>query len=182
MLRLFAALFVACAIMSSASAQIIYEPVRYQYGGQTPFYYGGSDPEMFRFAHSDYSQAHNGFIEAHGNVMTHREVSYRRPHVYVDRLPRADASVWGYTADDARNDAYQNAARYFRMKDIVAQATVDESGAWHVAPQACSDHVGTIEIKPYVKPVATPQKVFIFPKGLLDKKLGDEPKTVASAQ
>ena len=66
--RLFAALLIACIVVSSASAQIIYEPVQYQYGGQTPFYYGGNDPDMFRFAQREYAEAHDGFASAHGNI------------------------------------------------------------------------------------------------------------------
>ena len=35
---------------STASAQIIYQPVQYQYDG---FYYGGDDPALFAKAHRD---------------------------------------------------------------------------------------------------------------------------------
>src|SRR5690242_4045580 len=100
--RMLAALLFACVVVSSASAQIIYEPIRYQYGGQTPWYYGGSDPDMFRFAQRSHSEAHDGFFSARGNYMTHHEVSYVRPHVYVDHMQRANAANYGYTADDAR--------------------------------------------------------------------------------
>src|SRR5580693_6109089 len=111
--RILAALLFVSALVSSASAQIIYEPIRYQYGGQTPFYYGGNDPEMFRTAARDYAGAKNGYVEAHGNYRSHRAVSDLMPGVYVDQLPRASAANLGYTADDARNDAYNNAPRYF---------------------------------------------------------------------
>jgi hypothetical protein len=181
--RLIAALLVACAIVSSASAQIIYEPVQYQYGGQTIWYYGGHDPDVFRFADREHALARNGFVFAVGDITSHKTVSWYHPAVYIDELRRADASIYGFTADDARNAAYQNAARYFCKKDILAQGSFDENGALHVAPHLSSERVsGTIEIKPYVRPVSAPNRVFIFPKDLLDKKLGDSPKTVASAQ
>jgi hypothetical protein len=181
-MRCLIAALVAFCLVSSASAQIFYEPIRYQYGDQTPFYYGGSNPDVFRTAQLDYVQAHNGFVEAHGDVTSHKEVLPTVPHIYVDQFPRNNAWVWGYTVDDARNAAYQNAARYFRKRDIVAQAQVDETGALHVMPQASSEHAGTIEIKPYVKSTVAPAKVLIFPNGMLDRKLVEEPKTLASAQ
>ncbi len=180
--RLIAAFVVVCAIVSSARAQIIYEPVRYQYGGQTPYYYGGSDPDVFRFAAREYGEAHNGFTSATADTMSFREVTSLRPRVYVDHIRRGDASIYGYTAVDARNDAYWNAARYFNKHDIIAKGVVDETGALHVSPQAASDRPGSIEIKPYVHPATVPTRVFIFPKDLLDKKLGEENKTVATAQ
>src|SRR2546423_699292 len=54
MMRLAAAVVVLVVFVSSTSAQIIYEPVRYQYGsGENVYYYGGSDPAMFRYAKHD---------------------------------------------------------------------------------------------------------------------------------
>ena len=184
MSRLFAALLLACIVVSSASAQIIYEPVQYQYGGtQAPFYYGGSNPDMFRFAWREYAEAHNGFASAHGSITQHDEVDLTDPHVYVDHLPRSNAAVYGYTANDARNDAYANAARYFCKRDAMHYAVQDEDGAWHVPPQVSGMHVGTIEIKPYVRPVAAPKRVIIIPKDMLDRKIvPDAPQRVASAQ
>jgi len=179
-MRCVLAALLACVVVSSASAQIIYEPVRYQYGGQTPYYYGGSDPDMFRFADREYANTRNGFAEAHGNVTTHREVSYLAPHVYVDQLPRANARIWGYTADDARYDAYHNASRYFSKRQLLASAVADEDGVWHV-PNQLPPHVGTIEIKPYVRATTMPRPIMIIPKELLDRKL-PEKKVVASAQ
>jgi len=180
--RLIAACVLVLVAVYSASAQVIYDPVKYQYGGQTPFYYGGSDPDVFRFAHREYAEAHDGFFAGVGDISTYREVTSVRPHVYVDHLPRTDASIYGYTANDARNAAYQNATRYFCKRDVLAQATVDGTGAFHVAPEVTGQRAGTIEIKPYVHPTTAPKRVFIFPKDLLDKKLGETPKTVASAQ
>jgi hypothetical protein len=180
--RLFAALLLAFVVVSSASAQIIYEPVQYQYGGQTPFYYGGSDPDMFRFAEREYAEAHNGFASAHGNITQHDEVDLTSPHVYVDHLPRANAAIYGYTANDARNDAYANAARYFCKRNAMHYAVQDEDGAWHVPPQVSGMHAGTIEIKPYVRPVMAPKPVIVIPKDMLDRKIQPESQKVASAQ
>jgi hypothetical protein len=174
--RLLAALFI-CALALSASAQVIYEPIRYQYGGATPFYYGGNNPDVMRFAHREYVETKNGFATAHGNVMTHREVSSLNPHVYVDGLPRTNAAIWGYTVDDVRNAASRNAPNYFRKRDLLDHAVQDASGAWHVPAQTSSTQSGTIEIKPHIPRNVTPAPVFVFPKHLLDRKLNpDEPK------
>ena len=181
MRRLIALLF-ACVVVSSASAQIIYEPIRYQYGGQTPFYYGGHDPEVFRFAQRDYAQAHDGFIEYHSDLRTFRVVSDVAPRVYVDELPRCDASIYGYTVADARNAAYQNAPRYFCKRDLLTHAVQDDSGAWHVPAQVPTSGSGSIEIKPYVKPMIAPKPILIIPKDLLDKPADAAKPVVAVAQ
>ena len=72
--RLIAAFVVVCAIVSSARADHL-RTRRYQYGGQTPYYYGGSDPDVFRFAAREYGEAHNGFTSATADTMSFREVT-----------------------------------------------------------------------------------------------------------
>jgi hypothetical protein len=182
--RLFAAFVLACIIVSSASAQIIYEPVQYQYGGtQAPFYYGGNDPDMFRFAEREYALAHSGFAMAHGDVTQYYAVDLTYPHVYIDQLPRTNAAIYGYNANDARNDAYANAARYFTKRGAMHYAVQDETGAWHIPPQVSGMHSGTIEIKPYVRPTVAPSPVIVIPKDMLDRKIvPDAPQKVANAQ
>ena len=45
------ALIAVVLVCSSQSfGQVIYEPVRYQYGEQNKFYYGGSDARIIRYA------------------------------------------------------------------------------------------------------------------------------------
>ena len=156
MRRLIALLF-ACVVVSSASAQIIYEPIRYQYGGQTPFYYGGHDPEVFRFAQRDYAQAHDGFIEYHSDLRTFRVVSDVAPAcMWMNcrvAMPQFTATRWLM-----RNAAYQNAPRYFCKRDLLTHAVQDDSGAWHVPAQVPTSGSGSIEIKPYVKPMIAPSR------------------------
>ncbi len=104
-----------------AAAQTIYEPIRYQYGGQNTFYYGGSDPDVIRRASGPATATWgriNGYAFTSGNVTTHRTVNNDRVRVYTDAIPYWNATLFGFTIDDARNEAYQSAPRYFRKSDI----------------------------------------------------------------
>jgi hypothetical protein len=114
---------------SSASAQVVYEPVRYQYGPNV--YYGGTNPS---FGNSAYSNLPPGLQSAapvagagaglpgvsssylYGSPSgTYPSLSMGTPqptvHVYSDALPYQEASQYGYTPDDARNEAYANVPR-----------------------------------------------------------------------
>ena len=165
--------------VASASAQIVYEPVRYQYvtgpNGNT-FYYGGSDPRMLHFAWTD------------TNVNPHQVVTQGHC-VYSDDVPRRNAFYFGWTAGDAYNEANQNVPRYWRKSDLLRSGHVDCSGAFVVPANApyCGD--GTIEIRPYMRPTTGPstgpRPVIIIPKDLLDKPLhkpDDNGNKVASAK
>src|SRR5829696_1294856 len=102
---------VVCAVTSSqASAQIIYEPVQYQYeaGGQ-PYYYGGSNPNMHRWAHSPVGGAGrwgrtNGLAFVSGDIDRNRAVRDENTlRAFTDALPYTNAHVYGFTDTDARN-------------------------------------------------------------------------------
>jgi hypothetical protein len=181
MLRLLTLLaLIGCGI-SSASAQIIYEPVQYQYGTDRHYYYGGNDPSVFRAA-EQYSDGGGQFGRVHGfawvsaNVMTHREVSTEAPRIYADSMPRTNAAIYGYSMDDARNEAYANVPRYFRMRDLLPFAVPDEGGSLHVPAQLPMTSDGSvIEIKPYVRKSApttgvSTGSIIIIPKHLLQEQ------------
>src|SRR5262245_7064564 len=107
---------------SHASAQIIYEPVQYQYGSQRAYYYGGNNPAIHRAAQSPQDDAGRwgrvgGYAFVSGNLDTHREVVTEHPRTFNDALGYQDASIYGYTPNDAHNDANANQPRYFRKSD-----------------------------------------------------------------
>jgi hypothetical protein len=161
MLRLAVAFVALCVVVSSASAQIIYEPVRYQYGsGNTVYYYGGSDPAMFRYAKHDV------------NVNPHQIVE-EPLRVYSDSLPRRNAAVFGYLPSDAHNDANRNLPGYYRKVDLLRSGHIDATGAYIVPANAPNNVHGMIEIRPYTttRPTTAPHPVIIIPKDLLDKPL-----------
>src|SRR5437762_13883767 len=96
----------ACALLfimqSFSFAQIIYEPVRYQYGNDYKFYYGGSDPRVIESAYEEDTRPGR-----------HISVEAMPLRVYHDSYPGWNAAIYGVTIADARNQAYNNAPRYF---------------------------------------------------------------------
>jgi hypothetical protein len=193
--------FLVCG--SSAFAQVIFEPVRYQYqaGGQL-YYYGGTDPRVHRMAAEPVGPGGswgriNGWDFAAGDIDRHREVAFERPvRVFSDAVPGQNAAaVARYTATDAMNDAYASVPRFFRMRDLLATGHVDESGALAVPSQPPTREMyggaastGTIEIRPYVRArararTAEPRPILIIPKDLLDEPAAPAPThSIASAR
>jgi hypothetical protein len=120
----------ALAIAASAAsswAQIIYEPIQYQYGEQNKFYYGGTDPHVFERAAvpSDPGAVWgrvNGFDFASADVRVHREVCDQPARVFSDALPTQSATLYGFTPADAENVANASMPRYFRKADVLNAA------------------------------------------------------------
>ncbi len=187
----------ALSISSSASAQVVYEPVQYQYqsGGQS-YYYGGSDPRMHWAANAESGLSSwgrsNGYAFHSARLDTHREVSAEPVRVFADQMPTQNARFFGYSVDDARNQAYANSYTYFRKADLLKTAQRQADGTWSVPAQPPAP--GTIEIRPYkpaaaIRPLmdekkaAEPKPILIIPKRLLDKPLwgGGSPTADAGA-
>ena len=122
---------------SSSHAQVIYEPVRYQYGPQPCYYYGGSDPRVFDRA--ERTRALDLRINRYGlngrAVIRRNSFGGRFPFVYSDAVPYANASIYGYSATDARNDAYLKVPRYYRMRDLLRAAVPVGRGLYVVPAQ-----------------------------------------------
>lgn len=172
----------ASVLASSASAQIIYKPLQYQYEafGQK-FYYGGMNPRVFTFAerrafaeqYLRYGRHPFGAPGYGDNARFSPKVT-----VYSDYLPPyVDAANFGFTPDDARNEALANVPRYFRKADLLKSAIVDCDGALIVPAQAPDPAVecrGTIDIRPYTgatQPATTQStRILIIPKKLLQPK------------
>ncbi|HEY7116073.1 MAG TPA: hypothetical protein VH475_05785 [Tepidisphaeraceae bacterium] len=197
MTRVVASLFAAALLLSfvgsiPVSAQVIYTPVQYQYfAGGRAYYYGGHDP----FIHAKAQQLTyvtgwgrtEGYAFHSGSIDTHREVSTERPRVYSDMIKNQEAGQFGFTDNDARNEAYAEAARYFRKADIARAAIVQPDGSW-VVP-AATPAAGTIDIRPYrvmappaAAPYTEPKPILIIPKRLLDKKLWPSETPTADAR
>jgi hypothetical protein len=150
-------LFLLGVCAASSRAQIIYEPVQYQYGDQNKFYYGGTDARVFERAAvlSDPGAAWgrvNGNDFASGDVWVHREVSDQPVRVYSDALPTQNASLYGFTATDAANVANASVPRYFRKADVLAAASggvgvliVPARAIFPAAPAVGSSHPPTTQ-------------------------------------
>jgi len=174
-------------ISSPALAQVMYLPVRSQFsaGGEQHYFYGGNDPRvhaMARYNCRPYGYATNLHRFDGGNSFGQTSPLYDRTPVFTDCIPFQDASRFGYTAADAHNEAYANAARYFRKADQLAAAIVTPDGSLVVPPAP----VTPIYSRTMIAPSTMPKRgqVIIIPKRLLDRPVKDFealPKKVASA-
>lgn len=182
----FALVAVVCAgWISSASAQIFYEPVQYQYqfAGQT-FFYGGHNPRVFDFASAEIA------TRAYGSV-TRSEHIVPRAAVYSDAIPFRDLADHAYTgyaslnATDARNEAYNNVPRYFRKGDLLNAAVMDRDGTLlvpaHARPTLDIKVVRPFGVGP--APVVPHGTILVIPKKWLEKPaMKNEPSVVSARQ
>jgi hypothetical protein len=186
MIRVALALAVFACFVSTASAQIIFEPVQYQYDSNgTMYYYGGSDPYVHAMAHELYSPGGTfGRVNGFAFVSATRQVSNEPIRAYTDAMPRINGHLLGFTPDDARNEAYANAPRYFVKRDLLNAAVRQADGTWVVPAQAQPVRVyraSGVEVTP--APATSPKPLLIIPKDQLNKpnpKPSD--KHLASAQ
>ena len=103
---------------SRSSAQVIYEPVQYQYGSPVKYYYGGQDPRVFAAAEA-YASYRNAY-SPDGRYPDPFSVAANAPTVvYHDLFPYQNAALYGYTPMDAMNEAYANVPRYFHKSDLI---------------------------------------------------------------
>lgn len=165
---------VPCVVLlilaSSASAQVFYEPVKYQHeaGGRT-YYYGGSDPRVHQYARQPVNSAGtwgrvNGFAFVSGDANVSREVANEPERVFTDSYPMINVHQMGMTPDNARDEAYANVPRYFAKRDVPAMV-VRQDNMWVVPAQAVPIRVFKStgeEITP--RPSTMPQPLLIIPK------------------
>jgi hypothetical protein len=163
--RIFVFILLAiAAAANSAMAQIIYEPIQYQFGDQNKFYYGGTDARVFeRAAAPSDAGAQWGRIDgydfASGDIRVHREVGDQPARVYSDALPAQNAALYGFTATDAANVANASMPRYFRKADVLAAER--QSPGLLIVPARAILAPGPAQSS--VRPPATTQPLMILP-------------------
>jgi hypothetical protein len=172
-----AALLIAILVCGKASAQIIYEPVQYQYGDQNKYYYGGNDPRVHAYANftrdggGRWGRVH-GFDFVSGSIDTHREVIGEPERVFADAVPFQNARLYGYTATDARNEAYSRIPTYFRKADLLTTAVPQADGSWHVPAQPVEGVMpywaSPRMTAPATAPTTAPRPIMIIPKKALE--------------
>jgi hypothetical protein len=170
--------------VSSASAQVFYEPVQYQYRyGSHTFYYGGHDPRVFDYAASEIG------TQDYSSVAT-IEHGRRGDRVYTDGFQYgnvADNSYTGYssfTASDARNEAYNNVPRYFRKRDLLRAALVTEDGTL-VVPAQAHPIIDIRVVRPFSvesAPVVPKGTILVIPKKWLEKPAKKAESSVVMAE
>lgn len=186
MIRSSVALFalVCAGWVSSASGQVFYEPVRYQYqyAGQT-FYYGGHDPRMMDFAASEIRSTTYTSV-ARSEPVVKRAAVYSDGRGFANQADHSYTGYAGMTASDARNEAYHNVPRYFRKADLLRAAVVTEEGTLlipaHTQPTMEIKVVRSFGVKAgEVTPKGT---ILVIPKKWLEKPVKKGEGTVAAAE
>ena len=162
---------------SISNAAVIFEPVQYQYGTQSKFYYGGHDPRVIS----------RGLAEGNGYCGMNGYGDSTPVRIYCDCIPGWNAAVYGMTTWQARDRANWNVPRYFRKGDLLNAAEPTDRYNWVVPAQAKPVSAGTIVILPSKTTTkaashpTTKQPVFIFPKEMLDKPVIPHRDPMASA-
>ncbi|HVT87546.1 MAG TPA: hypothetical protein VHD56_01730 [Tepidisphaeraceae bacterium] len=181
-------LFPCLVLLVSAStsfAQVVYEPVKYQFDSHgTTYYYGGTDLRIHAIANEPHSAGAtwgrvNGYDFVSADLHVHREVSNQPARVFTDAVRNRDAAPFGFTADDARNEAYANVPRYFVKRDVPGMAVVKKDGSWSVPAAAVPVRVfksNGQEIQ--IRSTPQPKPLLIIPKDMLQKPLPSDKQMV----
>ena len=169
-----AAVTLLLVLAASARAQVIYMPVQYQYsnGGMT-YYYGGNDPSMLGYI--EHVKCRNGYpsaVTGHGhNSLRHTLGQIGEPtYVFSDCLKYRNAAVYGYTADDARNEAMAGMPLYFTKRDLLEAAVHAGDGTLVVPASGKAHKMMTHGGSATTRPSATqpsepkPRAIIIIPK------------------
>jgi hypothetical protein len=175
-------LIVVLSLSLITSAATVYEPVQFQYQAQArkgvvTYYYGGSNPAVAEHVERSACLQWGPNTTPPGFIA----VAPHTPRVYSDCAHYMNSSIYGYTPTDARNDAYNNVPRYFRMADLHRAGYVASDGT-HVVP-AQARPVTTDEVRTdsaATQPATQP--ILIIPKKMLEKPAHSADTHVANAR
>ena len=169
-----AAVTLLVVLAASARAQVIYAPVQYQFSTGMSYYYGGNDPSMLSYI--EHVKCRNGYpstITGHqGNSLRHTLGQIGEPYyVFSDCLKYRNAAVYGYTENDAKNEAMSNLPRYFTKRDLL-EAAVPAGDGTLVVPASGKAHKMMTHSHGAMTGGATtqpsepkPRAIIIIPKG-----------------
>ena len=184
-------LLIVAASASAASAQVIYEPLVVQYGGQNPYYYAGNNPAVHEAAmFPSVPGATFGRIPGYAFVSPTRQVVERNVRVFTDSFGTLDARPWGLTPNQVVNEANARLPRYFSKRDLLANAQTRMTPRGLeciVAPDASRvmDQVqarGTMSIRPSLPSMFRGKgrgPVFSIPRSMMERKVQDVVRTNA---
>ena len=183
-----AALTLLLVVASSARAQVIYAPVQYQYTNGVTYYYGGNDPSMLDYI--EHVKCRNGYPSDiaghHYNSLRHTLGQVGEPvYVFSDCLKYRNAAVYGYTVDDAKNEAMANLPRYFTKRDLL-EAAIPAGDGTLVVP-AMGKPMGMMASHAPSRAAVTqpaepkPRAIIIIPKNMPKKSTDDGVKKVVAS-
>lgn len=146
-------------------AQTIYVPTQHQHfapnnGG--PFFYGGSDPFVFRMATQLSVDPGFGRVNGLSFASANRTVRETITPTYSDALPGIDLSRFGYTPANAFNASQAAVPNYFRKSDLARQATVLPDGT-RVVPATAGSTPATRTLEPDTAEARRPGVIIILP-------------------
>jgi|tagenome__1003787_1003787.scaffolds.fasta_scaffold20176177_1 hypothetical protein len=125
-----AALTLLLVLASSATAQVIYQPVQYQYTNGMTYYYGGNNPAMLR--HIEHVKCHDGYpnsVTGHHYTTLYNTLRQTTEPTYVfTDCFHGNAAVYGYTSVDACNEAMANVPLYYTKRDLLNAAVPAADG------------------------------------------------------
>jgi hypothetical protein len=186
-----AAVTLLLVIASSATAQVIYEPVQYQYTNEVTYYYGGNNPLMHQ--HIEMVKCRDGYPSSitgnHYNSLRHTLAQATdRTYVFSDCF-YGNAAVYGYTTVDAYNEAMANVPLYYTKRDLLVSAVPAADGNGLVVP-AMGRPMGAMKSMNGSMGATTqpsepkPRAIIIIPKGAPKRSTENEDlkKVVASAR
>ncbi len=118
-------------LAGNAAGQTVYEPVRYQYGRSGGTFYGGVEPDMSYGGAVLNTPGVQALTEKFGYASPYRRplrfdtrrVDYGRPLILSDIAPYVDAGKYGFTENDARNEAYANVLR-IQTRETMSQLRI----------------------------------------------------------
>lgn len=125
-------------VASTASAQVVYQPVQYQYHtGQSSqtYYYGGTNPIQQALATLPPVVSEGNIVVRPLTLPYRGEIQSfadRRDPVYSDRLPYVNVRPLGFTISDAQNESNRNLPTFFRKSDLLARAQLQADGTYSV--------------------------------------------------
>ncbi len=166
----------ALSLAAAANAQVIYEPVTIQHGGQNAYYYAGRDPHIHEAAKFPSAPGTSwGRTGGYAFVSARRAVVERTARIFTDSLGSFDARVYGMTVDDVVNEANARVPRFFNKGDLINSGTAERDGTVTVSPYAPTPQIekGTIIIRPSQPPLFRRGPVLVIPKSMMDRKVAD---------
>jgi hypothetical protein len=185
-----AAVLLLLVVAKCATAQVVYEPVQYQYRNGITYYYGGNNPIVHHRA--DLAKCRDGWpIGIDGeHAMSHRSLlgqATEPQYVYTDCF-RGNAAVYGLTPTDAHNEAMAHVPLYYTKRDLLVAAVPAADGLGLTVP-AMGLHKGMMKHMNDGAAATTqpsepkPRAIIIIPKGAPRPQADDKEvkKVVASA-